>query len=79
MCVRMAIATHTNVMVGITHGVLKKLSTLSSLYHRVATKLVPIARRKIIMRRMIGHNLNCVVRATIVSISMKRIVQPAAM
>lgn len=78
MCVRIAIATQTNVMVGITHGVIKKLSILSSLYHRVATRLVPIARRKIMMRRMMGHNLNCVVRATIVSMVMKRMVQPAA-
>jgi hypothetical protein len=30
------------------------------------------------MRRMMGHNLNCVVRATIVSMVMKRMVQPAA-
>ena len=79
MCVRIAIVTQTSVMVGITHGEFKKVSTLSSLNHRVATRLVLIAKRNIIMRRKMGHSLNCVVRATIVSMIMKIIVQPAAM
>ena len=79
MCVRIRITTHTIVIVGITHGDSKKLSSLSSLNHRVAIRLVPIAKRKITKRRIIGHDVNGVVRTIKVRIHIKRIVIPAAM